>query len=198
MFSLTPTRDLPAWTQQGIIRYSLSEDSCHSSVITPLVTHHCTGEKFDIRSANTQNDARLDVSARGVWSAMDKTFLDIRVFNSRAPTNISKPLKSVLIHHEKEKKRAYNARVLEVEKCSFSPIVFSTTGIMGNEACKFYRKLAEKLSGKSRQSYPDSIRYIRQRLSFCLLKTTIVSLRGFKGKKPTEYNTSLDINLLYM
>ena len=107
MFSLTPTRDLPAWTQQGIIRYSLSEDSCHSSVITPLVTHHCTGEKFDIRSANTQNDARLDVSARGVWSAMDKTFLDIRVFNSRAPTNISKPLKSVLIHHEKEKKSLF-------------------------------------------------------------------------------------------
>ena len=108
----------------------MSEAGCKDVVIEPHLLP-ITGEKFDLRSANTQNDARLDVSARGVWSAMDKTFLDIRVFNYRAPTNISKPLKSVLIPHEKEKKRAYNARVLEVEKCSFSPIVFSTTGIMG-------------------------------------------------------------------
>ena len=129
---------------------------------------------------------------------MDKCFVDIRVFNSRAPTNISKPLNSALIHHEKEKKRAYNARVLEVEKSSFTPLVFSTTGIMGNEAEKFYRRVADLLSLKSRQSYADSIRYIRQRLSFCLLKTTIVSLRGFKGKKPAEYTKNLDINLLYM
>ena len=156
-----------------------------------------TGEKFDLKSANIQNDARLDISARGVWSSMEKTFFDIRVFNSRAPTNIGKPLTSALLHHEKEKKRGYNARVLEVEKASFTPLIFSTTGIMGNEAEKFYRKLATLLSVKSRQSYSDAIRYIRQRLSFCLLKTTIVSLRGFKGKKPTEYTNSIDINLLY-
>ena len=71
-----------------------------------------TGEKFDFHSANTQNDAKLDVSARGVWTIMAKTILEIIVFNnSRGPTNISKPLKSVLIHHEKEKKRAYNVNL---------------------------------------------------------------------------------------
>eukprot|EP00116_Pleurobrachia_bachei_P006819 sb/3467081/ len=62
---------------------------------------------------------------------------------------------------------------LEVEKSSFTPVVFSTSGIMGDEADKFYKKFASKLSDKTKQSYLDSIRYIRQRLSFCLLRTLI-------------------------
>ena len=139
------------------------------------------------------------MSARGVWVDMDKTFLDIRVFNSRADTNIKKSLKSALASHEKEKKRVYNARILEVEKSSFTPIVFSTTGTMGPEAERFYRRLAVLLSGKTKQTIPDAVRYIRQRLSFCLLKTLIVSLRGYRGKTITPYYSStIDINLLYI
>eukprot|EP00116_Pleurobrachia_bachei_P004380 sb/3464642/ len=34
------------------------------------------------------------------------------------------------------------------------------------------------LSNRTRQSYQHTIRYIRQRLSFCILKTTVASLRG--------------------
>ena len=85
----------------------------------------------------TDDQSRLDVAARGIYIDMDRTFLDIRVFNSRADTNIKKSLKSALVSHEKEKKRVYGARILEVEKSSFTPIVFSTTGTMGREAERF-------------------------------------------------------------
>ena len=39
--------------------------------------------------------------------------------------------------HEKNKKREYNDRVLNVEKATFTPLVFSTTGGMALEASQF-------------------------------------------------------------
>ena len=43
-----------------------------------------------------------------------------------------------------EKKAEYNARVLQVEKGNFSPIVFNTIGGMGPEANKFIKHLMKK------------------------------------------------------
>ena len=132
---------------------------------------------------------------------MDKIYTDIRVFNPLAPTNSAVPLDTALKRLEQEKKRCYNERVLEVEQSSFCPLVFSVTGAMGNEAEKFYRRLAHLLAERTNQEYTDTIRYIRQRLSFTLLRTTVISLRGHRGNKLTksrEYKSNLiDINLLY-
>eukprot|EP00116_Pleurobrachia_bachei_P013141 sb/3473403/ len=120
--------------------------------------------------------------------------------NSRAPTDQSLPITKALKKHEDEKKRANGERVLQVEKSSFTPVVFSTSGIMGDEADKFYKKLVCKRSNKTKQSYPDSksIRYIRQRLSFCLLRTLVISLRGHRGASPKRFSEKKDINILYM
>ena len=92
----------------------------------------------------------------------------------------------------------YGERVLQVEKSAFTPVVFSTTGIMGREADKLYKRVASLLAMKTRQTYADSIRYIRQRLSFCLLRTIVVSLRGHRGARPKWFNDRADYNLLYM
>ena len=117
------------------------------------------------------------------------------------PTNSAISLDTALKRHEDEKKRCYNERVLEVEQSCFSPLVFSVTGALGNEAEKFYRNLARLLADKTKQAYADTIRYIRQRLSFTLLRTTIISLRGHRGNKFTktsQYKSERhDINLLY-
>ena len=160
-----------------------------------------TGETFRLKSANTANDARLDVSARDFWLPMDKIYADVRIFNPLAPTNSAISLDTALKRHEDEKKRCYNERVLEVEQSCFSPLVFSVTGALGNEAEKFYRNLARLLADKTKQAYADTIRYIRQRLSFTLLRTTIISLRGHRGNKFTktfQYKSERhDINLLY-
>ena len=115
-----------------------------------------------------------------------------------APTNLAQPINVTLRRHEDEKKRVYGERILQVEKSSFTPVVFSTTGIMGSEADKLYRRIANLLSTKTRQSYADSIRYIRQRLSFCLLRTLIVSLRGHRGVRPKWVSDRTDYNILYL
>ena len=132
---------------------------------------------------------------------MDKVFTDVRIFNPLAPTNSIIPLEDALKRHEQEKKRCYNERVLEVEQSSFCPLVFSVMGSMGNEAEKFYRRTADLIAQRTNQRYAEVVRYIRQRLSFTLLRTCLVSLRGHKGTKVgrhTSYDSqTIDINLLY-
>ena len=45
--------------------------------------------------------------------------------------------------HEQQKNNMYMHRVQQVEKASFTPLVFSTTGGMGVEATKFYKRVVE-------------------------------------------------------
>ena len=96
-----------------------------------------SGETFNLKSTNTSPDARSDISARGVWNTLDKTFLDIRVFHHGAVSNQCPNIEDSFNKHEEEKKRKYNKRILEVEKATFTPLVFSTMGGMGKEAEKF-------------------------------------------------------------
>ena len=56
--------------------------------------------------------------------------------------------------HEGEKRRAYEERVREVERGSFTPLVFSSLGGMGKAATVMYRRLANLLSVKWNSSYP--------------------------------------------
>ena len=64
--------------------------------------------------------------------------------------------------HERGKKTAYNARVLEIKSGTFAPVVFSTTGGMGTEAQVLTKILAEKMSAKSGMRYSDTITFIRK------------------------------------
>ena len=69
---------------------------------------------------------------------------------------------------------------------------------MGEEAVRFFKHLAERMSRKTGQHYSDTIAFIRRRLRFDLLKTScVISLRGFRGRqngKPAPID-SLDLNL---
>ena len=149
------------------------------------------------KGTTTEDGAKLDISARGFWTPLDRAFTDVRVLHPQAPSNRNKNLYQMYRSHENEKKRKYNARVLQVEKASFTPLVFSTTGGMGSEADRFFKHLATKMSNKSGQRYSDTVAFIRRRLRFDLLKTCLISLRGYRGKqcaKPVDIDT-LDLNL---
>ena len=148
-----------------------------------------------------EDGARLDISARGFWRPLDRTFIDIRVLHPQAQSNSRhKSLKQMYRAHEDQKKKKYNARVLQVEKASFTPVVFSTTGGMGEEATLFYKRLALKTSSKTGQELSDVMCYIRRRLRFELLRTCIISLRGYRGKPKInpEIIENIDLNLMPM
>ena len=150
------------------------------------------------RGANIAEEARLDIAARSVWSPLERAFFDVRVFHAPAPSNRAlNTIARMYKTHETQKKTAYNVRVLEVEKGTFTPIVFSTTGGMGIEAQNLFKNIAVKMSNKTGQRYSETIGFIRKRLRFDLLKTTIIALRGYRGKKSeaSEDIAELDLNL---
>ena len=92
-------------------------------------------------------------------------------------------VKSVLEKHEKEKKRQYNQRVIDVEHGTFTPLIFTTSGAMGQECIKYHKTLAEKISKKNGEKYDDIMRYIRVKISFLVLKATLLCLRGSRSLK---------------
>ena len=69
----------------------LLSEICKDVTLEPKLTNLAV-EKFAKRSANTQDDARVDVSARGFWARGSKAFMDIRVFNPLAKTSSSQSL----------------------------------------------------------------------------------------------------------
>ena len=91
-------------------------------------------------SANRQDGVRLDISANGVWGGrFEKTYFDVRVLNPLAPTNIRHGYAGMYRAHKREKKRSYEQRVRKVEHSSFTPLILSATGGMGNEATTFFK-----------------------------------------------------------
>ena len=92
-----------------------------------------TGEQFEQRTANTSDEARLDIAARGFWAAGQIAFFDIRVFYANATRYANRRLQQGYALNENEKKRKYNNRVMNVEQGYFTPLVFSADGGMGCE-----------------------------------------------------------------
>ena len=65
------------------ITHNLLKQVCHNVRVEPTL-QKLTGEQFEQRAANTLDEARLDVAARGFWATGQIAFFDIRVFYSNA------------------------------------------------------------------------------------------------------------------
>ena len=129
-------------------------------------------------SANTSNDARLDVRAKGFWRDSQNAYFDVRVTNTDSASQRNNTVTSILRKHEMEKKRAYNARVMAVEHATFTPLVYTIKGVMGKECSVYHKALAEKLATKSGDMYSEVTRLIRVKLSFIILKSALQCIRG--------------------
>ena len=79
------------------------------------------------------------------------------------------------------KKSEYGDRVQEVELASFTPLVFSTTGGMGREGTVFYWRLANLLADKQDWAYGTTISWVRCVLTFSLLQSAIMCIRGSRS-----------------
>ena len=131
------------------------DDVCN--LLTSFVSKVCTNvevekrlqpldnARFNLRSAVTSSEERLDLKAGGFWSRGITAFFDVRVTYVNSKCNQSKPT-STIFKEQDEKERKYQQRVLDVEMGSFIPLVFGTNGGMGTECHHFLKHLAEKLS----------------------------------------------------
>ena len=159
----------------------LLTEVCHDVCIEPVL-QPLEGERLDLASSIRDDNARTDIRARGFWGCSHQcAFLDVKVFNPNAQTNRKFPLAACYRHHEKMKKRAYEQRVTDIEHGSFTPLVFSTTGGMGKLADTFYRRLASLVSAKRDQPYHRIMGWLRCHLSFSLLRSAVMCLRGSRS-----------------
>ena len=159
---------------------------CHDVVVEPRL-QPLSGEVLHGRTCNREDEARLDIRASGFWGGQfERAFFDVRVFNPKAPTNRGPTLASTYARHEKEKRRNYQQRVVEIEHASFTPLVFSASGGMAKAAQVFYKRLASLVAEKRKESYSQVMGWIRTKLSFCLLRSAILCLRGSRQKTVTS------------
>ena len=146
-------------------------------------------------STITQSDARLDISAIGVYSPFERSFFDIRVTHPNCASNEYKNLSQIYQEHEKAKRSAYEERVLQAEKGSFVPLIFTTSGGMGPSSKILLKRLVEKLSFLKKERTSIVMNHLRTRIRFAILKSTLIALRGNRGKIYSDYISLEDVSL---
>ena len=134
-------------------------------------------------TANQDDEARLDIAARGFWQRGEMAFFDVRVFNPYAKSHMDQKLETVFKKNETEKKTKYNQRVIDIEHGSFTPVVTSAYGGFGRESGKFISELINKLSTKLDLSTSVVANYVRTKLSFELVRSQVMCLRGARTKR---------------
>ena len=165
---------------------NMLREVCNDVSTEPLLLP-LDGEHFRHRTANDSNEARVDVSARGFWMRGQMAFLDIRIFDPMAACHRELSLEAAHQRNEQEKTRAYGERIQHVDQGSFTPLVFTTSGGMGPKAKCFYSRLAEIISEKKQQPRSHIVAWMRCRLSFSLLRSALLCLRGTRYSAPKKH-----------
>ena len=131
---------------------------------------------------------------RGFLTQGSNAFFDTRVFYPHARCYRSKPLKSLFRKMEGDKKREYGERIREVEHGSFTPLVFSTCGGMGQEASVVVKKLADALATKRNEGYSRVVSWMRCSLAFSLARSAIRCVRGSRStRRRTHHQAPVDL-----
>lgn len=155
-----------------------------------------TGERLP-RAANTDDEARVDLKAKGFWgNGGQDAFFDVRVFHPNAPSYRFSKLPSLYRQHETKKKTEYGRRVREVERGCFTPLVFTTGGGAAPEAMVFLKRLASLISAKRGEQYSVTLNWIRCCVSFSLLRSALLCIRGSRSSARSFCPTMASISLI--
>ena len=133
---------------------------------------------------------------RSFWQRLQRAFVDVRVFYPFTPSYWNQVLATTMKIMESQKKRKYNQQIIDGENGSFTALVFIANGGMSMETKQFYRQLSQLLCEKSDVSYSDASGWVKQQISFSLLQTSIICIRGSPLKKyniPTEERMDIDV-----
>ena len=158
--------------------------------LTPL-----TGEGLPSGS-NIADDARLDEAARGFWERCEMAFFDIKVFNPYAKTHLNQNLNAAFTRNEREKKRQYNQRCIQVEHASFTPLVPSAYGGCSRETHHFLNTLSEQLSDKKGILPGVVMNWLHTKICFAQMRALILCVRGSRSlwHRPTLNATDIELS----
>ena len=112
------------------------------------------------------------------------------MFYPFAPSYSRRPLAIVYKEHER-KKLEYGSRVREVEQASFTPLVFKASEGLAPEATVTFKRLASLLAEKRNETYSSVIGWLRCKISFSLLRSALLCLRGSRSKLPDSHDSTM-------
>ena len=127
------------------ITCSLLKEVCSDVTKEPLLQPL---QEFNYKSANIEQEERVNISARGFWNRGQNSFFDIRVFNPLAPRYSGLSLDATHAKNERDKTRKYSERIINVEQGTFTPLVFTSAGGMARQSQIFYKRMAELMAEK--------------------------------------------------
>ena len=127
------------------------------------------------------------------------------MFNPLALSNATKDMGDTYEDHEKIRSAAImpDARIIEVEKETFTPAILRCSGCASPEASCLFSTIVAKLAVKRSETneletYQKSVSFVKRRVAFDLLKTCIISLRGDRRFKRNDPIQDLDYGLKEM
>ena len=114
----------------------------------------------------------------------------VRIVNPLASSYRNLTPEAVFKANEKEKRRAYEERVRNIEHGSFTPLVLAVTGGICRSASVFYKRLASTIAEIKQIPYFKVITWIRCKIQFSLLRSAITAIRG--SRSATRATTDAD------
>ena len=157
----------------------LQREVCRDVVVEPQLLPLKDEEVQGARGDN----AKPDISSRGLWSTFERTFFDVRVLHPNASSYLKSDIDTLYGKHERQKMGKYNSRILTVERGSFTPLIYSTFGGWGPQTTRYHKRLATKLASKRNEKYSHVLNHMRARVRFSLLRSTLIAVRGERGKR---------------
>jgi hypothetical protein len=121
-----------------------------------------------------------------------QAYFDIKVVSPFARSNVHLEPAQLFKNAERSKIREYKERILNVEHADFNPLVFTTCGGMSPQSHIVLKRLAEKLSTKQNLQFSAVSGWLRCRLSFALLRTTLLCVRATRSKK-VVYDNNIEL-----
>ena len=105
------------------------------------------------------------------------------MFNPDASSYASRSLDALFRQHEGAKRLQYQERVVNVERGAFAPLVFSVNGAAAPASMAFLRRLCLLTAQSSGGSYSSLMSYYRCRVSFALLRSAVLCVRGARSAR---------------
>jgi hypothetical protein len=168
----------------------------HQCVEVEPQLQELSGEVFEFKSANKEADARSDIKCCGFWSNKRQAYFDVKVVSPFARSYAHLKPAQLFKMAERAKIREYRERIREVEHADFNPLVFTCTGGMAPQCHLIMKRLAEQLSKKQNIQQSVVSGWLRCRLSFALLRTTLLCVRATRRKRfAAEGNNNNNIEL---
>ena len=166
----------------NVIRYltaKMLNEVCHDVEVGPgLLT--LTGQSYDHKTAKTGDGCRPDIRARGFWINDQQAFFDVMMFDPSA-SRYANQIMQCFAKNEKEKKRNYNERIINIDNGSFTAIMFSMHGGMARECSTFYPRLSELIANKKNAPFSITVSWIRTKICFALRSSSLLCLRGSRN-----------------